>query len=165
MWTPSFKKQRLKVVLDTNVWVSAIIWGGLPASIIRAAEDHRITIVVSAEILQEINSTLAYPRLRDVYEDLKIKREELIEAILRIAKLVEVKTKVNIIHEDLADNKFLECALDGDADYLVSGDEHVLRIEHYQKTRILSVRHFLRILEKSNSDSSDSQAGCENRIL
>jgi putative PIN family toxin of toxin-antitoxin system len=150
MWTPSSKKRKLKAVLDTNVWVSAMIWGGLPAEVISAAENKRICIITSEAIIEEINQTLAYPRLRRVYEDAGVNRQELIEAALRIGKLVEVKTKVNVVHEDPADNKFLECAFDGKADFLVTGDEHLLRIGHYKATRIVSVRQFLRILKEQN---------------
>ena len=131
-----------------------MIWGGSPTSIINAAEDNRIDIMVSEEIIQEISRTLAYPRLREVYECLNIKREELIEAILRIVTIVEVKTKVNLIHEDSTDNKFLECALDGDADYVVSGDEHLLKIEHYRRIQVISVKQFLKLLEEYERHSS-----------
>jgi len=150
MWTPSSKKRKLKAVLDTNVWVSAMIWGGLPAEVISAAENKRIGIITSEAIIEEINQTLAYPRLRRVYEDAGVNRQELIEAVLRIGRLVEVKTKVNVVHEDVADNKFLECTFDGKADFLVTGDEHLLRIGQYKATRIESVRQFLRILKEQN---------------
>lgn len=135
------------MVLDTNVWVSAMIWGGSPASIVKAAEDGRILIPVSEEIVEEISQTLAYRRLREIYEESGVSREELVETILRIGKLIVIKTKLNVIREDSSDNKFLECAVDSDADYLVSGDEHLLRIEHYQRTHILSVRQFLKLLK------------------
>jgi len=128
-----------------------MIWGGLPAGIIKAAEDNSVLIIVSEEIIQEINRTLAYPRLRRIYEEAGISREQLIEAVIRIGKLVNVKTKVNIVHEDPADNKFLECALDGNAGYVVSGDEHLLRIERYRRIRILSVKQFLKLLEESKN--------------
>jgi putative PIN family toxin of toxin-antitoxin system len=123
-----------------------MIWGGPPAKVINAAEDSRVCIIMSEAIIEEINQTLAYPRLKRVYEDAGISRQELIEAVLRIGRLVEVKTKVNVVHEDVADNKFLECAFDGKADFLVSGDEHLLKMERYKKIRILSVRQFLRLL-------------------
>ena len=136
------------MVLDTNVWVSAIIWGGSPASIVKAAEEERILITVSEEIIGEISRTLAHHRLREIYEEAGVSRGELVEAVLRIAKVVEVETRLNVIREDPSDNKFLECAVDGDADYVVSGDEHLLRIGRYQKIRILSVRQFLKLTEK-----------------
>ena len=139
-----------------------MIWGGLPAKIIKVAEENRLLIFVSEEIIREISRTLAYPRLREVYEGVSIGREELIEAVLRIGKLVKVKTKVNIVHEDPADNKFLECALEGDADYVVSGNEHLLTMKHYRKIRILSVREFLKLLGKFKSHSSEDQTEDEN---
>ena len=76
------------------------------------------------------------------------------ETVLRISQLVEVESRVKVIQEDPADNKFLECALDGHADYVVSGDDHLLKIEHYQRIRIFSVRQFLKLLEESESTSS-----------
>jgi putative PIN family toxin of toxin-antitoxin system len=127
-----------------------MIWGGPPAEVISAAENKRICIIMSEDIIEEISQTLAYPRLRRIYEDAGVNRQELIEAVLRVSRLVEVKTKVNIVHEDPADNKFLECAFDGKVDFLVTGDEHLLRIEHYKRTRILTVREFLRILENQD---------------
>jgi hypothetical protein len=127
-----------------------MIWGGSPAKIIKAAEDGRIVILVSAEIVKEISRTLAYPRLRRIYEGAGVSRQELMETVLRIGKFVEVAKSVNIIREDPADNKFLECALAGEADYLVSGDKHVLKIGAYKRTEILVVNVFLRLLESNH---------------
>ena len=147
---PSSKKRKLKAVLDTNVWVSAMIWGGLPAEVINAAENNSIRIITSEEIIKEINQTLAYPKLKRIYEKAGVTRQELVEAALRIGKLTEVTTKVNIVHEDKADNKFLECAFDSKADFLVTGDEHLLKIKRYKRTRIRSVKQFIRILENQD---------------
>jgi uncharacterized protein len=147
---PSSKKRKLKAVLDTNVWVSAMIWGGLPAEVITAAENKRILIITSEEIIKEINETLAYPKLKRIYERAGIAKQELVEAALRVGKLVEVKTKVNVVHEDVADNKFLECAFDSKADFLVTGDEHLLKIGCYEKTRVVTVKQFLLILKEHN---------------
>ena len=126
-----------------------MIWGGSPANIIKAAEDERISIIASEQIVREINQTLAYPRLREIYEGAGIGRDELIEAVLRVAKMVEVTKKIELIQEDPADNKFLECALDGKADYIVSGDSHLLRIGQYQRIQILTVRQFTKLMEES----------------
>jgi len=126
-----------------------MIWSGLPANIIKAAEDGRISIIVSEQIVREINQTLAYPRLIEIYEGAGIGRDELIEAVLRVAKMVEVTKKIELIQEDPADNRFLECALDGKADYIVSGDGHLLGIWQYQSIQILSVRQFTKLMEES----------------
>jgi putative PIN family toxin of toxin-antitoxin system len=103
--------------------------------------------MVSEEIVGEISQTLAYPRLRQVYANSGATRQELIETVLQIGKLLEVTKRLNVIREDPADNKFIECAAAGEADYLVSGDKHLLKIDRYQKTRILPVREFLKVLE------------------
>ncbi len=63
---PSSKKRVLKVVLDANVWVSALLWGGKPAAVIKAAEDGKICIVTSEEIVEEISKVLTYPKLSKV---------------------------------------------------------------------------------------------------
>jgi uncharacterized protein len=145
---PSSKKQKLRLVLDTNVWVSAMIWGGSPARIIKAAEEGKVCIITSEEIINEINRTLAYPRLKRIYEEAGISQQQMIEAVLQVTKLVEVKTKIHAVREDPADDKFLECAVDSKADYIVSGDDHLLKMGGYERTRIVSVRQFLKILEK-----------------
>ena len=127
-----------------------MIWGGLPAEVIKAAENKKIHIITSEDIIKEINQTLSYPKLKRIYEKAGITRQELVEAAVRIGKLTEVKTKINIVHEDAADNKFMECAFDSKADFLITGDEHLLRIERYKKTRIVSVKQFIRILKEQN---------------
>ncbi len=135
------------MVLDTNVWVSAMVWGGSPAKIIKASEEGRILIMMSEEVIEEVSRILAYDRLRKIYEEAGVSRETLIGTMLRIGKLVGVETRLNLIREDSSDNKFLECAVDGDADYVVSGDEHLLKIGRYKGIRILSVTQFLKLLE------------------
>ncbi len=148
MWTPSSKKRKLKLVLDTNVWVSAMIWGGSPARIIKASEEGKVCIITSEEIVNEISRTLAYTRLKRGSDDKGISQQQMIAAVLQLSNLVEVKTKIHAVREDPSDNKFLECAVDSKADYIVSGTDHLLKIGSYKRTRIVSVRKFLKILEK-----------------
>ena len=125
-----------------------MIWGGSPARIIKAAEEGKVWIVTSEEIVNEISQTLTYPRLKRICDEAGVSRQQLIRIVLQVAGLVEVKSKVHVVQADPADNKFLECAVDGKADYIVSGDYHLLKIGSYKKMRIISVRQFLKILEK-----------------
>jgi len=125
-----------------------MIWGGSPARIIKAAEEGKVCLITSEEIVNEICRTLAYPRLKRVYEDADISQQQIIEAVLQVAKLVDVTTKIHVVREDPADDKFLECAVDSKADYIVSGDGHLLKIGRYKRTRIVSVKQVLKILEK-----------------
>jgi uncharacterized protein len=144
---PSSKKPELKVVLDTNVWISALLWGGKPAAAIKAAEEGKIGIFASEEIVGEISQVLAYPKLPKICQAECLRHEELIEAVLKVVKFVEVTKKVNVVMEHPADDKFIECALAARADYIVSGDKHLLKVGSYKKTRIVSVNEFLQIID------------------
>lgn len=144
---PSSRKRVLKVVLDADVWISALIWGGRPAEIIKAAEDARIKIFASEEIVGEISQVLNYLKLKKVYQAAGLRHEELVEATLRIVKFIEATERVAVIVEHPADDRYLECALAAGADYIISGDKHLLKIASYRKTRILSSSELLEILK------------------
>jgi len=143
---PSSKKHAPKAVLDTNVWVSALLWGGKPAEVIKAAEEGKIDIFASEETVGEINQVLAYPKIAKILQADGLLHEELIEAVLKVVKFVEVTKKVKVVLEHSADDKFIACALAAKADYLVSGDRHLLKIGSYKKTRIVTVAEFLKVL-------------------
>ena len=141
---PSLTKQEQKVVLDTNVWISAFLWGGKPAEIIKAAEQSRVVIFVSEEIVAEISRVLTYPKIRRIYLDSELSRETFIQTVMRIAKFVKVSKKLDVVREHSADNKFVECALAAGADYIVTGDKHLINVGSYKKTQIVSVKEFLK---------------------
>jgi putative PIN family toxin of toxin-antitoxin system len=124
-----------------------LLWGGKPAAIVKAAEDRKVSILTSEEIIVEISHVLTYPKLEKIYRDEGLRREDWIESVIRIGKFVKVTKKVNVVREHPADDKFLDCALAAGADYVVSGDKHLLKVVCYRKTKILSVNEFLQILE------------------
>ena len=146
---PSLKKHEPKAVLDTNVWVSALLWGGKPAVIIKAAEEGKVGIFASEEIVSEISQVLAYPKLARTYLAEGLLHEELIEAVMKVVKFVEVTQKVKVVLGHPADDRFIDCALVARADYVVSGDKHLLKVGSCKKTRIISVNEFLQILQSA----------------
>jgi putative PIN family toxin of toxin-antitoxin system len=91
----------------------------------------------------EISEVLAYPKLEKTYGS-ELRRDELVEQVLKIAEFVEAPSVADVIKEHLADNKFLDCALAGNADYIVSGDRHLLKVVSYRKTGIVTVSNFLK---------------------
>lgn len=141
-------KHAPKIVLDTNVWISALLWGGKPAEIIKSAEEKRVSILMSEEIVAEITQVLTYPKLKNVYKAEGLQREDLIEAVLKIAKFVKVTKKLHVVEEHSADDKFIECAQAANADYIVSGDKHLLKVACYKKTQIVSVSELIQIITK-----------------
>ena len=98
--------------------------------------------------MAEISQVLAYPKLEKIYQTTILHKEDLIEQVLKIAKFVKVKDKVQVIHEHSADNKFLECALAAKADYIISGDKHLLNVVAYKKIKMLLASDFLKLIEK-----------------
>jgi putative PIN family toxin of toxin-antitoxin system len=122
-----------RVVLDTNVYISAYGFGGKPAAVIRAAIVGEYTLVVSPAILTEVADKL--------YEVLGFDDEhvrDVIRQIARIAEVVRPSATIHVVADD-ADNRVLECALAGEADLIVSGDKHLLELGAYEGIRIARV--------------------------
>lgn len=142
-------------MLDTNVWISALLWGGKPAEIVRAAEQNKFTVFASEQVIGEISQVLTYPKIRDVYQAEGLGIEDLIESILKIVNFVEAIEDIQVVVEHPADNKFIECAKAAKADYIVCGDRRLLNVGCYQKTKIITVNDFLKVLE----NKKDSKRG------
>jgi putative PIN family toxin of toxin-antitoxin system len=95
----------------------------------------------------EISQVLTYPKLQRIYQATELRREDLIEQVLKTAKFVKVTNKLEVIQEHPADNKFIECALAAKAQYIVSGDKHVLRVDAYKRIKMLNASDFLKLIE------------------
>lgn len=143
----------LKVVLDTNIYVSALIKrGGKPDQILRLVERYRL--FCAEAILEEVHRVLHYPRIKRKH---KLKEEEIEEHILSIRSIATVYSslpKVEVIEEDPEDNIILACAAEARADYIVSGDEHLKSLETYRGIEIIPPAEFLDILRQGRSNSS-----------
>jgi len=124
-----------------------LLWGGKPAEIIKAAEQKKISILTSEEIIAEIRQDLTYPKFKKIYQAEGLRSEDLIETVLKTVKFVKVTTKLQVVLEHPADDKFIECAKAAEAPYIVSGDNHLLKIASYKKTQIISVNEFLKLVE------------------
>ena len=130
-----------RVVLDTNVVVSSY-WGGKPKRIIELWMEGRFKLVVSPAILQEYQEVLERFSIQD--EDL-----EAFFALLtapRLAIVVRPDRHYDVIPEDPSDNIFLDCAVAGGADHIVSGDTHLLKLGTFTGIPILNPAAFLRKL-------------------
>ena len=90
---------------------------------------------------------MTYPKLKKIYQAEGLHREDLIETVLKIGKFVKITKKLNVVKEHPADDKFIECAFAAGADYIVSGDKHLLKVACYKKTQIVPVNEFLQIIE------------------
>ncbi len=132
----------MRVVLDTNIFVSGMFWPGNPCKILSAWRQGKFELVVSTATLAE---------LKRVLTDFKIKLldnllSDWFRAIIENAILVEPPESLNVITEDESDNRFVECAVAAHADYIVSGDNHLLSLKNYNETKILSPKEFVEIV-------------------
>lgn len=130
----------MKIVCDTNVILSAIIFKGNPGRILDSRLTKKIEVCVSKEILKEVSDKL---RKKFRWEEEKIFRT--IYNLRRSCLLVQPKTKISVIKTDISDNIILECAVEGKANYIVSGDtKHLLPIRKFQGISIMSPQEFLK---------------------
>ncbi len=133
-------KKKLKVVLDTNVYISALLFSGIPETIIELARDGDFELIISPDILFETG--------RILQEKFKFSKQEALYAlseIRRIATIVYPKTRITHIKDDPTDNRILECASEGSADYLVTGDKkHLRKLEKFQSCTILLPAEFIK---------------------
>ncbi len=132
--------KKVKVVFDTNVWISIFMEEVLYAEYSQAQKE--ITVYVSKDIVGELSKVLLYPKIAKVLEKNGIHEKEVLRTITANAKMIAPKVKLSVVNQDEEDNKILECALAAKADVIVSGDKHLLGLGRFRKTRILNPRDF-----------------------
>ena len=130
--------KKVKVVFDTNVWVSISLQKRLSDEFSQVK--HGLTLFVSKDIMLETSKVLLYPRIAEILRKNGITEKEILRAIAATSKIVEPTEKLTVVNEDTEDNKILQCALAAGAEIIVSGDKHLLDLRKYGKTRILTPR-------------------------
>jgi len=129
----------LRIVLDTNVFVSGVFFGGLPAKILEAWHDGRVTLVLSAEILNEYRRVGQKLSARFPAGDL----EPSLALLAAQADFVLARALDEPVCEDPDDDKFIACAIAGKCDIVVSGDAMLLQVSGYRGIRVESPRRFV----------------------
>lgn len=132
--------KKVKVVFDTNVWISIFMEKMLRDEFSRVKTD--LTVYVSEDIGLEISKVLQYPQVAKILKKIDMSENEVLRILANNSDKIETKLKLHVINEDTEDNKILECALAAGADFIVSGDRHLLAIGKFRKTRILTPREF-----------------------
>jgi putative PIN family toxin of toxin-antitoxin system len=139
--------KKVKVVFDTNVWLSIFMKKILTDEFSKAKQE--LTVYISKDIIFEASKVLLYPKIAEILKKANVTEKEILRAIEANSTIVNPKIKLKIIEEDAEDNKILECALASGADIIVSGDKHLLKLEKFRKTRILTPREFFDNITKN----------------
>ncbi len=131
----------IKVVLDTNIFISSIFWDkGKSHGIVGMALDKRIAVFTSFEILEELERVLR----RDFEEpDEMVHRQ--VSLILDYATVVKPNLKLQVVDKDPDDNKIIECAASCHVDYIITGDKHLLDLKEYNGIRIVTASQFIEL--------------------
>ncbi len=138
----------MKIVVDANIYASALI---KPKSnsgrIVDLVKQNQLELVISPSIIKEIKRILLYPKIKK-YHGLNDKEiDKYFEGMLIFAWVVEGKEKLDVIKDDPTDNKYLACADEGEADYIISGDHHLLDLVNFRGITIIKAKAFLKIWE------------------
>ena len=127
----------IRLVPDTNVIISSVFWRGNAYKIIASGIQGNYTLVTSPEIIDEV-----IERLKRKFRFPEAEQQNLIDLIFTFYEIVEPSSKFEIVR-DKKDNKIIECAFDGKADYIVTGDKDLQILKIYKNVKIVSPSEFV----------------------
>lgn len=132
----------MRVVIDTNIMVSAYLGGALKAIIV-SWKSGKFTLVVSDAISDEYHDVLRRPKFQIEQTEL----DDFFALLLDKAGFVIPVETINVITDDPSDNKFIEAAIAGKAKLIVSGDNHLLELKSFRDIPIITAKEFIKRLE------------------
>jgi putative PIN family toxin of toxin-antitoxin system len=133
----------IRACLDTNVWISGIIFGGSPGKVVQLALDKKFIVIASSAILDEVARVLE-TKFEQSSKDVKRLRNR----IIQVADIYEPPGELKVIDADPDDDIIVETAVVGNARYLVSGDKkHVLPLRQFGLVKIVNPKEFLAFLQ------------------
>src|SRR3989344_1361358 len=134
-----------RIVMDTNVFLSGIFWkGNFSSQIIDLWRNRNVDLISSISIIDELTKNLKSFKIK-MDDDIVQEWENM---VLENSLLVEPEEEINIVKEDVTDNKFVEAAVTGKADYIITQDNHLLKIKEFRGIKILTPKEFLEIVKK-----------------
>lgn len=133
----------MRVVIDTNVWVSGLLWRGAPWRLLCLAEAGQVEICAAAEALIELAQVLSYEQLQPRIRELGLEPSDIVAYAANLATVFDVPAGEPIVLADPDDDVFLRCAIGARAAFIISGDRHLLDLGEHAGIPIVTVRDFL----------------------
>jgi putative PIN family toxin of toxin-antitoxin system len=137
----------MKIVVDSNIFVSSFFWGGNPRNIFERIINDFDELFITEEILIEIESVMN----RSKFQANSSKIKDYIKIIKKYSKIIVSNNISKEISRDEDDNKILQCGIDGNVDFIVTGDNDLLVLNKYKNIKIVKPREYLDIVEKQAS--------------
>ncbi len=135
---------KIRVVLDSNVLISALGWNGKPKDCFELVLNDEIIPFTSSNLLEELYKVMDYPKFGFTKEE----KEKFLKIFLKKAFIVEPENKLEVINKDQSDDRVLECALEANVDFIVSGDSHLLNLKKFRGIKILPPDQFIEKIKK-----------------
>ncbi len=134
-----------RVVVDTNLIISGTTTSGtIPSELIESWRDDEYILVTSPQIVEEVKEVMNRPKIKKRFSFTSREIDKFIENLTTKAFVTPGILEVNVIKNDPDDNKFIACAIEGSAGYIISGDKkHVLSLGDYRGIKIVTARTFL----------------------
>ena len=141
---------KIKVVVDTNIVISsAVCVDGNPAKLFEMILLEKIENYTTEEIINEIKEVMARPKITQRLSLLE--KGFIVNNFEKFSKKIKPSVNLNEIKEDPDDNKFLECAVSAAANYIISGDEHLLKLKEFRGIKILKPVDFIKLITKNST--------------
>ena len=136
----------MRIVADVNVLISGLLWLGPSHTILQLAEEQKLSLCLSPSISDELCQVLDRQKFLKRIRMCGSSSEELIAGLYKFTILFPDKDIPNVVKDDQDDNKIISCAIACDAQYIVTGDPHLLNVKRYGTITIVTPRKFLTIL-------------------
>lgn len=135
-----------RIVLDTNIFISAFFWEGNETELIRKIEQGNANLFVSLDIIEEIENVIERPKFVEAMKKANQTHAKIMNKIVAISHII-IKSEYSVeISRDKKDDKFINCALSANADYIISGDNDLLVLEKYKQIKIIKTVDILKLI-------------------
>jgi uncharacterized protein len=146
---------KIQVVVDTNLIVSAFLWGGLPGKLISELLTRGIPMLTTQAMGDELDATLRKPKFESRFQAKGVTPDDLMDEYRHMTQLVTPAEIPDDSVRDLKDRIILAAAVGGSASHLISGDKDLTTLQQYNEVIVLSVAQFLAILNALTDTASD----------
>ena len=136
----------MKIVIDSNIFVSSFFWGGNPKEVFDRVLNGLDELFITDEIIQEIISVMSSNKFTVNNNEI----DDYVKIIEKYSKKIVSENVPVLISRDQDDNKILECAFDGNVDYIITGDKDLLVLIEYESIKIMKPKEYLELIGKAS---------------
>jgi uncharacterized protein len=137
----------IRMVLDANIYVSALLKpDSNPARIIDMVREGALTLLISEPIIEELQRVLSYPKVQQIHGRSTKGISQFLKRLQKVAVMTPAALLIEAVPNDPTDDKYLVCAVEGRADYIVSGDRHLLELTSFAGIPVVDPARFLTLV-------------------